>query len=406
MPMLLEEEYEYKLPLMHTITQEFDATCLAEYGKTLREQLEKPEIIKKIKPGMKVAVAVGSRGINHVYDIIKKTIDFLLELGVKPYIVSAMGSHGGGNEEGQRAVLASFGITSENLGIEVVTSTDVVSLGYLQSGEEVFFDKAAMEADMIVPINRVKLHTDFVGPIQSGLCKMLVIGLGNQKGCSKVHETAPKDFAKRIEDTAMHIINRAPIGFGIAVMENAYDETCHIEAIPSENMISREKELVKKCPELMPYIGIKEADIIVVEEIGKDISGAGYDPNILGRSNMLTSFVLPVPKFQRMVLLGVTEKSHGNAIGMGFFDVITKNVLDGIDYESIYANAIAVKSLEDAKIPLVAKDEDEAIRVAVKTCRNIDVNRLKIIKIKNTLELSKIQISQTLFEEYTSNLNK
>ena len=280
-----------------------------------------------------------------------------------------------------------------------MTGTDTVDLGVNADGNHVWFDRAAYESDLIVPINRVKLHTDFIGELQSGLCKMLVIGLGNQKGCSAAHETDFCKFSNMLEESARLIIEKAPIGFGIAIMENAFDETCHLEAIPAQRMIAREKELVKLCVEKMPYIQVKKADIVIVEEIGKDVSGAGFDPNILGRSTVRTGYLLPIPEFQRMILLDVTDASHGNAIGVGLFDVITEKVFEKMDREITYANALACKCILDARIPMIAKNEEEAVRIAVKSCRNIDIHNLRIIRIKNTLKLEEIQVSEAIYKD-------
>lgn len=403
--MLLDEEYEYRLPVMHKVRQVFRRETISDVESVVRTELLKDEIAGKVRPGMKVAVAVGSRGIKNLFTIVRTTIAFLKEQGATPFIVSAMGSHGGGNEEGQREVLAGYGITEEKLGVPVITTVDVVKLGETDKHIPVYFDRAASEADLIVPINRIKLHTDFVGPLQSGLCKMLVIGLGNQKGCSAIHEEDPDAFAETIEAAACIILEKTQVGFGVAIMENAYDETTHIEAIPRENFVEREKELVKRTRENMPCILIDEADVIVVDEIGKNVSGAGFDPNILGRSSVLKTYVLHIPKFQKMVLLDLTDESHGNAIGLGAFDVITKNVFEKMDMESTYANSIACKCVEDVKIPLIAKDEDEAVRVALKACRNVDREHARIIRIKNTLELEFIAVSDALLEEVKKNPN-
>ena len=402
MPVLLPEDYEYKLPRMYTIHQHFPDAHLDEPETVLKESLSREEIRVLVKSGMKVAVAVGSRGITGISQIVKITIDYLKELGASPFIVSAMGSHGGGTKEGQREVLASYGITEENMGVPVVTDTDTVDLGARKNGQHVWFDRAAYQADLIVPINRIKLHTDFVGELQSGLCKMLVIGLGNQKGCSAAHETDFEEFSDMLEESAALIIKKAPVGFGVAIMENAFDETCLLEAVPAGQIIAREKELVKLCVEKMPYIQVKKADIIIVEEIGKDISGAGFDPNILGRSTVRSKYLLPIPEFQKLVLLDVTEASHGNAIGVGLFDVITEKVFSKMDREATYANAIACKCILDARIPMIAKDEDEAVRIAVKSCRSLDMENLRIIRIKNTLNLEKIQVSEAIYREEKS----
>ena len=310
-----------------------------------------------------------------------------------------MGSHGGGTEEGQREGLSGYGITEEKLGIPVVTTVDTVLLGHAANGRPIWFDRAAYEADLIVPINRVKLHTDFVGPLQSGLCKMLVIGLGNHKGCSAAHEEDSDHFAAMLEETAGIILEKAPIGFGVAILENAYDKTRRIEAVPAKGWIEKEKELVQEAKANMPCIMLPQADVIVCQEIGKDVSGAGFDPNILARSSVLKTFVLHIPKYQRLVLNSVTAASHGNGIGVGLFDVITKQVAEHLDLEAMYANAIACNCLGDANIPCTVEDEATAIRVSLKCCRGIDRDDPKIIRIQNTLHLKYIQVSRALLPD-------
>ncbi len=403
MPVLLREDYEYPLPKMFRVRQIFDDQMLDDYIASLAKELEKTDISMLIRPQMSVAVAVGSRGINHIREIVKYVIDYLIRCDAKPFIVSAMGSHGGGTRDGQKEVLASYGITEDFMGVPVVTDVESVEIGTLSDGQIVYFDKCALEADMIIPINRIKLHTDFSGELQSGLSKMLVIGLGNQKGCSAMHEVPPEGFAVKLEEAARLILDKASVGFGIGIMENAYDETCHIEAIRGDRLIEREKELVKKCASLMPYINIQKADILIVDEIGKDISGAGFDPNILGRSTMLKKFLLPIPKFQKMILGGITLSSHGNAIGIGFFDIILEKICDEIDYEAMYTNAAAVRSIEDVRIPLKAGSMEEAVRIAAKVCRGIDLHNLRIIRIKNTLSLATIEVSEALASEISDN---
>lgn len=403
MPILLKEDYEYSLPAMYRVQQCFESNPIADVEDAVICQMQKKEITDKIKPGSRVAVAVGSRGIRNLALIVKTVVACIKEAGGQPFIVSAMGSHGSGTEEGQREVLTGYGITEEAMGVPVVTKVDVVKLGETKAGIPVYFDEEAYGADLIVPVNRVKLHTDFVADLQSGMCKMLVIGLGNHKGCSSIHEQEPEQFGEILEEAASMIIEKTPVGFGIAILEDSYDKTSMIEAVPAEKIIEREKELVKIARKNMPYIMLDHIDVLVVEEIGKDISGAGYDPNILGRSPLLKTFVLHVPKFQKMVLLGLSRGTHGNAVGMGLFDVITKNVFEEADLESVYANAIAVKSLEDAKVPLMAQNEDEAVRVAIKTCRDIDMENLRIARIKNTLELEYIYVSEAMLDEVEKN---
>ena len=399
MPILLKEDLARPLPKMYRVRQQFDSVCLEDTAGAVRAQLSRPEVSSLVSPGARVAVGVGSRGIRDLYTVVETTLTCLKELGADPFIVSAMGSHGGGTQEGQREVLAGYGITEEKLGVPVVTTVDTIHLGHCANGRPIWFDRAAFEADLIVPINRVKLHTDFVGPLQSGLCKMLVIGLGNHKGCSAVHEEDPEHFAAIIEETASVILEKAPVGFGIAILENAYDRTCAVEAVPARDLIRREKELVQIAKRNMPCIMLPRADVIICREIGKDVSGAGFDPNILGRSSALKTFVLPIPQYQKLVLTGITPASHGNGIGVGLFDVITRHVAEQLDLEAMYANAIACNCLIDASVPCTVEDEETAVRVALKCCRGIDRDNPKLIRIQNTLHLEYIEVSQALLPD-------
>lgn len=405
MPILLEEDYNIQLPKMYKVRQSFNRERLDDIEGTINFEANKDSIKGIIKPGQKVAVAVGSRGIKNIQQIVKLTIDRIKDMGGEPYIISAMGSHGGGTEEGQREVLYGYGITEEYMGVPVITKTDVILLGKTKKGFNIYFDKVASEADVIIPINRVKLHTDFVSDIQSGVCKMLVIGLGNHVGCSAIHEEDFDYFGDIIKEAASVIMEKVNVGFGVAILENAYDETARVEFIPSKDLIKREIELVKIAKRNMPTLMIPEIDILIVEEIGKNISGAGYDPNILGKSYILKEYVLEVPKIDKMILLDISKESHGNAIGMGIFDITTKKVFEQLDFESIYANGIAVKCVDDCKIPLIAADEDEALKVAIKVLRNVDKENLKIVRIKNTLELEHIYVSEALTDYVKSNNN-
>lgn len=398
MPILLEEQLNYSLPKMHEVRQIFQRPRLESIEAQIKQELAKETISQTVKPGAKVAVAVGSRGIRNLPQIVKAVIEQIKNLRGEPFIISAMGSHGGGTPDGQREVLCSYGITEESMGVEVVTSVDAIHLGKTSRGIDVYFDTAALEADLVVPINRVKLHTDFVADIQSGICKMLVIGLGNHIGCSAVHEASFDVFGETLLEAVQIVMKRAKVGFGVAILENAYDETAMIEAIPVAKIVGREKELVQIAKSNMPTLMIPDIDVLIVEEIGKNISGAGYDPNILGKSYLLDEFVLPVPDIKRMVLFDVTDQSHGNAIGMGIFDVITRKVFDKLDLSPIYANAIAVKCPEDGKIPIIADTEEEALRIAIQVAREVDRDRLKIVKIKNTLELGVIEVSDALLD--------
>ena len=399
MPLLLEEDLKRPLPKMYRVRQSFNKEHLEDIEGTVAREFAKAEIRAQVKPGMRVALAVGSRGIRNLSRIVKCVVDQLLALEAEPFIVAAMGSHGGGTLEGQLEILHTYGITQEAMGIPVVANNDVELLGSTSRGIQVYFDKLCLEqADLVIPINRVKLHTDFVDTIQSGMCKMLVIGLGHHKGCTAIHKADFSYFGDTLREATRLILSRAKVGFGVAIMENAYDQTLLVEAVPAEKMLEREAELVMLSRKNMPILMIPDIDVLVVEQIGKDISGNGYDPNILGKSFLLKEFVLPVPKIDRMVVLDVSPASHGSAVGIGIFDVTTRKLFDQLNMEAMYANDIALGCLDDCKIPLVAADEEEAIRVAVKVLRDNDPEKLKIVRIRDTLHMEEIQVSEDLLD--------
>ena len=399
MPLLLEEDAKRPLPKMYRVRQSFRKDRLDDIEGTVHRELNQETIRSRVRPGMKIALGVGSRGIRNLPRIVKCVIGELKAMGAEPFILAAMGSHGGGTLEGQLEVLRAYGITEQAMGVPVIANNDVTHLGQTSRVIQVYFDKLCLEdVDMVIPINRVKLHTDFVDNIQSGMCKMLVIGLGHHRGCTAIHQADFSYFGDTLKEATRLILSRAKVGFGVAIMENAYDQTSLIEAVPAENMLSREAELVEVSKQNMPLLMIPDIDVLVVQEIGKDISGNGFDPNILGKSLLLDRFVLPVPRINRMVLLDLSEATHGNAVGIGIFDVTTRKVFDQLNLETMYANDIALGCLDDCKIPLVAADEDEAIRVAIKVLRGNDPSRLKIVKIKNTLHLEEIQVSEDLLD--------
>ena len=399
MPLLLEEDLKRPLPKMYRVRQSFNKEHLEDIEGTVAREFAKAEIRSQVKPGMRVALAVGSRGIRNLSRIVKCVVDQLLALEAEPFIVAAMGSHGGGTLEGQLEILHTYGITQEAMGIPVVANNDVELLGSTSRGIQVYFDKLCLEqADLVIPINRVKLHTDFVDTIQSGMCKMLVIGLGHHKGCTAIHKADFSYFGDTLREATRLILSRAKVGFGVAIMENAYDQTLLVEAVPAEKMLEREAELVMLSRKNMPILMIPDIDVLVVEQIGKDISGNGFDPNILGKSFLLKEFVLPVPKIGRMVVLDVSPASHGSAVGIGIFDVTTRKLFDQLNMEAMYANDIALGCLDDCKIPLVAADEEEAIRVAVKVLQDNDPEKLKIVRIRDTLHMEEIQVSEDLLD--------
>lgn len=403
MPILLEEELNAKLPKMHHVKQKFKKESLENIEEKIKEELHKPGIRKLIKKGQRIAVAVGSRGIDRIDLVVKTTVDLLIEFGAAPFIISAMGSHGGGTEYGQREILASYHITEKTMGVPVITSQDTVKIGETKDHYEIFTDQAAYEADMTILINRIKPHTDFTGPIESGLCKMSVIGLGNHKGCAAIHKAGFDHFKDIIREAAGILFDSGNIGFGIGIVENSIEKILEIEAIRTEDIPAREPVLLKKAKSVMPRLYFPEIDILLVDEIGKNISGNGIDPNIVGRHGPKAS-EKGIPKIKYMVILGLSEETHGNAIGIGTADITTKAVFHQIDFDATYANSLASCDIESAMLPLIMENEKEAIAAAMKLYGGA-FDQCRLVHIKNSLELSDIMVSEALVPFVKENPN-
>lgn len=397
MPILTEEALRMQLPRMNKVKQKFDETRIEDVEGSVRQQLCQEHIRSLVKPGQSVAIAVGSRGIDNLNRIVKQTIICLQGFGAEPFIVPAMGSHGGATAEGQREVLCGYGVTEAAMGVPVKSSMEVTQIGQTAKGIPVYMDSAALAADMVVPIARVKPHTSFRGQVESGLCKMLAIGLGKHLGCSRLHQEGWSSMATTIEAVGEVFVSKLNPGFGMALVENAFDQTAIIKVVVKDDFIVQDKELLKIAKDLMPGILVPNMDVLVVEQMGKDISGGGMDPNITGRSaatGKVPGFTGPSAK--RLVILGLTEASHGNASGIGSADFTTKKVFDSIDFIATYANMIAGNAPEGARIPIVMDNEREAIIAAVRTSGVIGENGPLVVRIKDTLHLGEIWVSENM----------
>lgn len=401
MPILLPKDLNIDLPEMIKVRQNYVNDLIEDVEGKVKEQIAQDKISSLIKPGQKVCVAVGSRCIDRINVIVKTVIDELKARGAEPFIVTAMGSHGGGTPEGCLQIAADFGITEETMGVPIKADMDVVHLGNLASNDlPIYWDKNAYEADMTVLINRVKPHTEFCGDIESGICKIAAIGLGRHVGCSSLHEANTANFDKILPETAQLIFDKANVGFAIALVENAFDKVKVLEGLTKDEILTREPELLKISRESMPSIGVDDIDVLVMEEIGKDISGFGMDTNIVGRIPAKAN-APGIPKIGKLIVLRLSELSHGNACGIGLADLTTKEVYDNIDFVSTYANSIACGGSIGAWtefIPLVMTDEKEAIIVAIKQLGIQDPLKTRIVKIKNTLKLTEIEVSDNLRE--------
>lgn len=389
---------EIHSPKMVKVRQSFPRPTLTDIPQAIRETLGGPEILGRIKRGDKVAVTAGSRGIANIALILREIVANLLAVGAEPFLVTAMGSHGGATAEGQVEVLRSLGISEETVGARIHSSMEVVQIGVSEGGLPVFFDKyAATMADATVVVGRVKPHTSFHGSYESGLAKMIAIGLGKQKGAEICHAAGPAQMSQRIEDLATVAIETSNVIFGVGILENAFDETCKIVALPREEILAREPDLLEEARGNLPQILFSDYDVLIVDEIGKNISGLGMDTNIINR--FPTSAVKFEPTMQRIVVLDLTEKSHGNFHGLGLADVCSKRVFEKLDFNQTYPNPLTSRVPEASRIPMVMPTDRLAIKAAIQTCCDVDYNQIKMIRIKNTLKLEEIFISEHLIPQ-------
>ncbi len=394
----IEGGLDIPLPRMVKVTQSFDDTKLADVGDAVRREIGRDGIGSRIQPGASIAVGVGSRGVANIAETVRAVIDEVKARGGKPFIFPAMGSHGGATAEGQAGVLAGYGVTEAAMGAPVRATMETVQLDALDDGTPVYVDKYAYEADGVVVINRIKPHTTFRGPIESGICKMLVIGMGKIKGATAIHGHGMDQFGEVIPKTATHIVERIPFLFGVGLVENAYDETALIEAVPPETLIERETALQAIAKEKMGRILFPTIDVLVIDRMGKEISGSGFDPNITGRNNRgVEGF--DDPAVTKIVVLDLTEMTHGNASGIGLADVITRKLFEQIDFAATYGNVITSAYLDGALIPIVMNSEQEAIQLAVKTVPRVESTQARIVRIRDTLSLREIEVSEPLLAQ-------
>lgn len=383
------------LPRMIHVRQKFQTPKLDNVTKAVVEQFQRPEVRGKVKPGMSIAVGCGSRGVNNIAECAKAVVDELKALGAKPFIFPAMGSHGGATAEGQSELLEGYGITEDYVGCPIKSSMDVVELGKLDDGMPVYMDKNAAAADAVVIIPRIKPHTNFRAPIESGIVKMLAIGMGKIIGATTLHTYGMDMFGELLPKTAKFIMSKKNFLFGVAMVENAADETAIIEIVPAEQTFEREPVLLEKAKSLMPRLQFDEIDVLVVEKIGKNISGSGMDPNITGRNCRFVEWNMK-PLVKKIAVLGLTPETHGNATGLGAADVITMKLYKEVDIAKTYANIITSTYLDGGAIPIIMNTDEDAIRLAVKTVVRVKPQDTRIVRIANTLEVVDIHVSEPM----------
>lgn len=390
-----------EIPRLVKIRQSFNNEYISDIEAEVREQINSTGV--SFSSGASVAVAVGSRGIANIHRIVKTAVETLKEKGAEPFIVPAMGSHGGATAEGQAAVLESYGITEETVGVPVKSSMQTVELPQGLLKTRVFMDKYAYEADGIVVINRIKVHTDFHGTTESGLLKMCVIGLGKHKQALELHNYGVYGLKELVPATAREVLKSGKITMGIGIVENAYDQTMVIRAVLPQDMEKEEIRLLDINRRNMPGFPVEQMDVLIIDEMGKDISGTGIDPNITGRMKIRGQQDPKIPDITNIVVTDLTGASHGNALGIGLADFITKSLYDKIDFKATYENVLTSTFTERGKIPVIADTDRKAVEYSLRTCGHIETESARIIRIRNTLKLNEIYVSKSILEEIKGN---
>ena len=385
-----------KLPQIMKVSQTFDNTKLDDVEGDLNQKLIDKNIKDKIKQGIKIAITGGSRGISFYKELMKTIVSFVKKCGATPFIVPSMGSHGGGTSEGQENMLKKLGITKESVGCEIISSMDVVEVGRTSKDLPVYIDKNAANADGIILLNRVKLHTSFRGKYESGLIKMMAIGLAKRKGADMTHFLRYENMAENLVEVGKIALNNLNIICGVASIENGYNEVADLFVLHKDEILQEEPKILEKSKRLMPRIYLDDIDVLIVNEIGKNISGTGVDTNIVGRFH--TNAASGGPNTVKLGFLDISEKSGGNGNGMGLADFVSKKFFRKIDFESTYINAITSTEPNSVKLPLVLDNDKYVFQGCVKLCGVKNIQDIKLVIINNTKELDEIYMSKSAFE--------
>lgn len=386
------------LPRMVKVKQNFDASMLEDISAEVVHQLSRPAIADQIKPGMKIALAVGSRGINQIDVIVKAMLDFMKERGAAPFIVPAMGSHGGATGEGQKKLLGNYGITEETMGVPIKSSMEVVPVGVNVDGFTVYIDKNAYEADGIMIVNRFKPHPAFRGRYECGLMKMLTIGLGKQYGAQVCHTQGFPKMARNVEMFGRCIIENTKLIAGLGIVENAYDKTKELYGLTPQEIIDQEPKLLEKAKASIPTVIPAKLDVLVVDEMGKNFGGDGMDANVTKK--FLAPGMERDPEEPACIIpLALSEETHGNAMGIGVASATTRRLFDAIDFYATYPNALTSTLSASVQIPAVLDSDKHAIQAGIRFAFNADKKNLRIVRIPNTLNIEYIEVSEALIPE-------
>ncbi len=392
-------------PPLARVRQSIPQPKVQDVPGTVRKLIRSSRLRERVKPGGTIAVGIGSRGIHGIDRVARSIVDTLREMEYKPFIVAAMGSHGGATAEGQRELLAGYGVTPEAMGVPVKTDMDSVILGTNPVGLPIFFDKNAYQADGIVLANRVKPHTDFRGVHESGVLKMLVIGLGKREGASQVHKLGIRGLCEVLPAVGRFLVENTRFALGLALLENAEDVTAEIVALEPEAIFDVEPRLLERARGLMGRLPFDQIDVLVVGELGKNYSGAGMDPNVIGRLMVETQPDPNHPLVTRLVVLDVSDESHGNIVGVGFADLTTERLVSRMDPVPFRINTLTSCCLERSRIPITLPTDRDVIQAALETCWRIDPSEARVVVIPNTLEVETLWVSRPLEAEVNAHKN-
>jgi hypothetical protein len=382
-------------PLRQTLSQ----PVITDLEGEVRRQWQRSCLPKRLKPGNRVAVAVGSRGIANLAVIVRSTLQALRDMGTQPFIVAAMGSHGGATAEGQRQILADYGVSEATLGVPVRTDMDTVRIGVNSWGEPVYWDRNACEADAVITISRIKAHTDFRARYESGIVKMLAIGLGKRDGAAQHHRWGLRGLRDMMPETARVILDKTRFVAGLAVVENANEETALLRVVDRDDLFDEEPRLLDQAKALMGRLPFQQLDLLIIGEIGKNYSGAGIDPNVVGRLFMEAEPEFESPRITRICVLDLAPESHGNGTGIGLADLTTDRLLSQIDPVPTRMNQLTACSLLRSKLPFGFPTDRACIEAGIATCWQPDAAKVRMAVIPSTLELAEIWVSPSLVEE-------
>ena len=391
------------IPPVTEVRQYFEDAHLEDPEASTRQAVEKTGGLGGLRRGRSVALAVGSRGIAELPALVRGVVSAVKAAGAEPFVVPAMGSHGGATPEGQAEILAGLGITKEAVGAPIRATMDTVELGTSEGGLPVHIDRHAAEADAIILINRIHPHPAYRGAYESGLMKMIAIGLGKLTGANICHDLGFGVMDKNIADIANTCLAKKNILCGVAVLENAYHQIYSVEAVPGREIPVRERDLLKRAMELEARFYFAQFDVLIMEEIGKNIAGSGFDTNIVGRYS--TPFISGGPSITKMSILDVTDVSHGNCMGVGMADFTTRRLFDTFSFENTYPNSLTATVQGGVKIPMVLKNDKQAIQAAIKSCNIPDKSKVRLVWLKNTLDIGRIRVSEPLLQEVRAHKN-